>query len=52
MFYGLGATKKSLIYGADVLNAFAEAPPPSKDLYIPRLGISGMVGESQKEAAT
>jgi hypothetical protein len=34
MFYVIAAAENLLIYGADVSNAFAEAPPPKQGLYI------------------
>jgi hypothetical protein len=34
MFYAIAATENLLIYGADVSNAFAEAPPPKQGFYI------------------
>jgi hypothetical protein len=34
MFYAIAAAKNLLIYGADVSNAFAEAPPPKQGFYI------------------
>ena len=35
LFYAIAAAENLLVYGADVSNAFAEAPPPSKDsIYI------------------
>jgi hypothetical protein len=33
MFYGIAAAE-NLIYGADVSNAFAEAPPPKQSFYM------------------
>jgi hypothetical protein len=34
LFYGIAAAKNLLIYGADVSNAFAEAPPPKQGFNI------------------
>jgi hypothetical protein len=34
LFYGIATAENLLIYGADVSNAFAEAPPPKQDFYI------------------
>jgi hypothetical protein len=34
LFYGIAAAENMLIYGADVSNAFAEAPPPKQGFYI------------------
>jgi hypothetical protein len=34
LFYGVAAAENLLIYGADVSNAFAEAPPPKQGFYI------------------
>jgi len=34
MFYAICAAENLLIYGADVSNAFAEAPPPKQGFYI------------------
>jgi hypothetical protein len=34
MFYGITANENLLVYGADVLNPFAEAPPPKQGFYI------------------
>jgi hypothetical protein len=34
MFYAITATENLLIYGANVSNAFAEAPPPKQGFYI------------------
>ena len=34
LFYGIAAAENLLIYGADVSNAFAEAPPPKQGFYI------------------
>ncbi len=34
IFYAVLAVKNLLIYGADVSNAFAEAPPPKQGFYI------------------
>ncbi len=34
MFYTVAAAKNLLIYGADISNAFAEAPPPKQGFYI------------------
>jgi hypothetical protein len=30
LFYGIGAAENLLVYGSDVSNAFAEAPPPKQ----------------------
>ena len=34
LFYAISAAENLLIYGADVSNAFAEAPPPKQGFYI------------------
>jgi hypothetical protein len=34
LFYAIAAAENLMIYGADVLNAFAEAPPPKQGIYI------------------
>ncbi len=34
LFYGIAAAENLLIYGADVSNAFAEAPPPKQGFHI------------------
>jgi hypothetical protein len=34
MFYAIAAVENLLVYGADVSNAFAEAPPPKQGFYI------------------
>ena len=34
MFYAIAAAENLLVYGADVSNAFAEAPPPKQGFYI------------------
>ena len=34
LFYAVAAAENLLIYGADVSNAFAEAPPPKQGFYI------------------
>jgi len=34
MFYGIAAAENLMVYGADVSNAFAEAPPPKQGFYI------------------
>jgi hypothetical protein len=34
LFYGIAAAENLLIFGADVLNAFAEALPPKQGFYI------------------
>ena len=34
LFYAVAAAENLLIYGADVTNAFAEAPPPKQGFYI------------------
>ncbi len=34
LFYAIAAAENLSIYGADVSNAFAEAPPPKQDFYI------------------
>lgn len=33
-FYGISAAENLLVYGADVCNAFSEAPPPKQGFYI------------------
>ncbi len=35
IFYALSAAENLLIYGSDVANAFAEAPPPKQGFFIP-----------------
>jgi hypothetical protein len=34
IFYGIAAAENHMIYGADVCNAFSEAPPPKQGFYI------------------
>ena len=34
LFYGIAAAENMIVYGADVSNAFAEAPPPKQGFYI------------------
>jgi hypothetical protein len=34
LFYGISVAENLLIYGADIGNAFAEAPPPKQGFYI------------------
>jgi hypothetical protein len=34
MFYAIAAAENLLVFGADVLNAFAEAPPPKQGFFI------------------
>jgi len=34
LFYAVAAAENLLIFGADVSNAFAEAPPPKQGFYI------------------
>ena len=34
LFYAIAAAENLLIFGADVSNAFAEAPPPKQGFYI------------------
>jgi hypothetical protein len=34
LFYAISAAENLLIFGADVSNAFAEAPPPKQGFYI------------------
>ena len=34
LFYAVAAAENLLIFGADVLNAFAEAPPPKQGFYV------------------
>ncbi len=34
MFYAIAAAENLLVYGADVSNAFAEAPPPKQGFFI------------------
>jgi hypothetical protein len=34
LFYAIAATKNLLVFGADVSNAFAEAPPPKQGFFI------------------
>ena len=34
LFYAITVVENLLIFGADVSNAFAEAPPPRQGLYI------------------
>ncbi len=34
LFYAIAAAENLLVYGADVSNAFAEAPPPKQGFYI------------------
>jgi hypothetical protein len=35
LFYGIAAAEIMIVYGADVSNAFAEAPPPKQGFYMP-----------------
>jgi hypothetical protein len=35
LYYAIAAAENLLIFGADVLNAFAKAPPPKQGFYIP-----------------
>jgi hypothetical protein len=34
LFYAIAATENLVVYGADVFNAFAEAPPPKQGFYV------------------
>jgi hypothetical protein len=34
LFYAVASAKNLLIFGADILNAFAEAPPPKQPFFI------------------
>ena len=34
IFYALSAAENPLIYGSDVANTFAEAPPPTQDFFV------------------
>ena len=34
MFYAISAAENLLIFGADVCNAFSEAPPPKQGFYL------------------
>ena len=34
LFYRIAAAENLIVYGADVSNAFAEAPPPKQGFYI------------------
>ncbi len=34
LFYGVATAENLIVYGADVLNAFAEAPPPKQGFFI------------------
>jgi hypothetical protein len=34
LFYAIAATENLVVYGADVCNAFAEAPPPKQGFYV------------------
>ena len=34
LFYGIAAAENLIVYGSDVSNAFAEAPPPQQGFYI------------------
>jgi hypothetical protein len=34
LFYAIAAAKNLLVFGADVSNAFAKAPPPKQGFYI------------------
>jgi len=40
LFYALAAVENMLIFGADVSNAFAKAPPPTQGFYTPRPSFS------------
>jgi hypothetical protein len=33
LFYGIAAAENLIVYGADVLNAFAETPPPKQGFF-------------------
>ncbi len=49
MFYAIAAAENLLVYGADVSNAFAEAPPTETGfLHPPHSCIQRMVGSTQK----
>ena len=46
LFYAVAAAENHLVFGADVSNAFAEAPPPQTGiLHQAGLCIHGMVGK-------
>jgi hypothetical protein len=34
LFYGISVAENLLVFGADVSNAFSEAPPPKQGFYI------------------
>ena len=34
MFYAIAAVKNFLIYGADITNAFGDAPPPKQGIFV------------------
>ena len=40
LFYAIAATKNLLIFGSDVSNAFAEAPPPKQGFYVHLITLS------------
>ncbi len=40
IFYAVMAAKNLFIFGANVLNAFAEAPPPKQGFYLTGQGLS------------
>jgi hypothetical protein len=51
IFYAISAAKNMLIYGADVSNAFAEAPPPKQGIFIyPDQVFNDWTGGSIKRA--
>ncbi len=34
LFYAIAAAENLVVYGADICNAFAEAPPPKQGFYV------------------
>jgi hypothetical protein len=48
LFYAISAAENLLIYGADVSNAFAEAPPPNRDFLYTLTGHSGNGGATTR----
>ena len=50
LFYAVSAAKNLLIYGADVSNAFAEAPPPNRASIYTLIGHSASGGSTTRNA--
>jgi hypothetical protein len=51
LFYAIAAAKNLLVFGANVSNAFAEAPPPKQGFFIHPLHLSQVVGKPQETAS-